>query len=73
MMAEYPRFADNLRYLIDNGAIPKTEPGHVGQHVMQAINDLSDDELRTLVKLAKTANAHLFIHDKENHVIAMGL
>lgn len=72
-MANFPKFLDNLKYLIDQGAIPQTNPGHLGDSVKQAINDLSDQDLATLVKLAKTANAHLFVHDQNNNVIAMGL
>jgi hypothetical protein len=72
-MANLPDFQKNFQYLIDNDAIPQTNPGHLGDSVKQAINDLSQSELDTLVKIAKTANAHLFVHDSNNNVIAMGL
>lgn len=72
-MADYPNLEANLNYLIKNDAIPDTDPGHIGDHIKQAINDLSESEMATLVKLAKTAGAHLFMHDKDNHIIAMGL
>lgn len=73
-MAKYPKLKENLNKLIKGGAIPKgTRTGHLGDDVKQAISDLSTEELGTLVKLSKTANAHLFMHDKDNHVIAMGL
>jgi len=72
-MAEYPNLADNLGFLIKEGAIPDTQPGHLGDDVKQAINDLTQQDMATLVKLSKTAKAHLFVHDKNNHVIAMGL
>ena len=72
-MPKYPKLADNLNYLIKKGAIPKTRQKHLGDDVKQAINDLSKDDMATLIKLTKTANAHLFVHDKDNHVIAMGL
>jgi len=72
-MADYDNFSRNLEYLILNKAIPATDEGHIGEHVKQAISDLSQQELETLVRLATTANAHLFVHDKENKVVAMGL
>jgi hypothetical protein len=72
-MASYPNFLDNLQRLIDGGAIPPTPPGLIGDHVKQAINDLTEQDLATLIKLSETAKAHLFVHDKNNHVIAMGL
>lgn len=70
---EFPNFHKNFDYLIDNGAIPKTDADHLGHSVMQAINDLEGQELDTLVNLAKKAKAHLFVHDTDNKVVAMGL
>ncbi|MFD0917299.1 hypothetical protein ACFQ14_12860 [Pseudahrensia aquimaris] len=72
-MAKDDNFSNNLKYLIENNAIPHTEEGHIGDHVKQAIGELSQQELETLVRLATTANAHLFVHDKKNNVVAMGL
>ncbi|BCH22528.1 hypothetical protein MesoLjLc_22690 [Mesorhizobium sp. L-8-10] len=72
-MANLPNFQSNLQFLIDQGAIPQTDPDHLGDSIKQAINDLTPSELETLVRLAKTAKAHLFVHDANNNVIAMGL
>ena len=72
-MAEYENLEANLTYLEENGAIPETDPGHLGDHVKKAIDELGPEEMAMLVKLANAANAHLFVHDKNNHVVAMGL
>jgi len=72
-MVDIQKFQDNLKYLIDNHAIPETDPDHLGDSIKQAISDFNEQDLATLVKLAQTAKAHLFVHDMNNNVIAMGL
>jgi hypothetical protein len=71
---QYPNFKANFDALKAGDAIPAdTDTDHIGEHVIKAIDELSDQDIKTLVRLSQTAKAHLFIHDKNNHVIAMGL
>ena len=71
--SQFPNFIDNLKKLIDGNAIPDTLPEHIGHKVIQAIDELTEDDIKTLIKIATTANAHLFVHDTKNKVVAMGL
>ena len=66
-------FEENYKYLVGNNAIPDIGARHLNDNIKQAINDLTKSEMETLVGLAKKTNSHLFLHDKDNHVIAMGL
>lgn len=74
-MAEtYENLDANLQKLKDGDAIPQeTEVGHLSDHVKKAIDELNPSDIATLTRLATSANAHLFVHDKKNHVVAMGL
>jgi len=72
-MADYPNLEANLEALHNGNAIPSTDAGRIGDHVKQAINDLTSDQIQMLINLANKAGVHLFMHDKENHIIAMGL
>lgn len=72
-MAGMDNFEENFNYLVRNNAIPGVGPHHLNDNIKQAINDLTKSEMETLVGLAKKTNSHLFLHDKDNHVIAMGL
>lgn len=71
--SSYSNFERNLKALEAGGAIPPTDPGHVGKHVCEAIDALTDEEIKVLCNIAKKANGHLFVHDKNNNVVAMGL
>lgn len=72
-MATSDNFSRNFAHLIKNNAIPDIGEHHLNDNVKGAISDLSMDEMDTLIGLAKKTNSHLFLHDKDNHVIAMGL
>lgn len=71
--SNYPNLVDNLKKLESGGAIPETDIGHIGKHVCEAINALSDEEIKVLCDVAVKARGHLFVHDKNNNVVAMGL
>ena len=72
-MATPDNFEENYNRLVKEDAIPPTKEHHLSDHIKQTIADLSDDEMTTLIGLAKKTKSHLFLHDKDNHVIAMGL
>lgn len=72
-MADHENLVANLRYLAEGNAIPETDPGHLGDHVKTAIDELTKEQMDMLIELANKAHAHLFVHDKNNHVVAMGL
>ena len=71
--SNYPNFINNLKALESGGAIPPTDPGHVGKHVCEAIDALKPEEIKVLCDIAVKAQGHLFVHDKNNNVVAMGL
>lgn len=73
-MADTSNFADNFKTLKDLNAIPHdVSESHISQSVKEAISGFSKSELTFLADLAKKTKSHLFLHDNQNHVIAMGL
>lgn len=72
-MADTSNFAANYAHLVAHDAIPDIGHHHLSESVKEAISGLSADHLATLVDLAAKTKSHLFLHDKDNHVIAMGL
>jgi hypothetical protein len=74
-MATYENFDDNFAALLgETKAIPPgTRPELLPEHIKAAIDGLTPEHIEMLNKLAEQTKSHIFLHDHNNNVIAMGL
>ncbi len=72
-MASQNQFAANFDALKKGGALPEIDPDHISDHVKQAINDLTAQQLADLIDLSKKTKSHLFLKDHATGMIVQGL
>ena len=72
-MVDQDKFAANLNTLKQGNAIPDVDSDHISEHVKEAISNLKDHEIDTLVELCKKTKSHLFLKDHATGMIVQGL
>lgn len=73
-MANQDKFAANFDALKQGKALlPDIDPDHVTESLKQAISDLEDHEVQTLIELCKKTKSHLFLKDHVTGAIVQGL
>ena len=65
-------FVANFDRLKKAGAIPDTPEDLLPARVRQAIEDMTDEEVDLLIKIAEKTDAFIFIHSKGNIGVMVG-
>lgn len=74
-VAGYDNFDTNFEALRGaTKAIPvDTRPELLPEHIKETISGLSAEQIQMLNDLADSTKSHIFLHDHNNNVVAMGL